>query len=172
VFKEYAMTLDDWNLIIQAHLSLIWCQWAMDPKNHSKTIGKMFEQFERKYENTKPLNIGTVLMASYPLFLFPQQADFDMIDFEQIDISMFHVLDGTKKDDKKYFCRRIRNALSHSRVRVNNGSIVFKDERKDGSDQFRAKVEINAYLRFIGGFMKEVKDQYFQRRKSTLNKRL
>lgn len=157
------MTWADWNLIIQAHLSLIWCQWAMDPQNHTKTIGQMRRTFNNEYENIEPLNIGTFLMASYPLFVFPQQADFESIDFSKIDTSKFRVLHGTKSNNKKRFCSRIRNALSHGKVEVKGDNMIFMDRRKDGSDQFRAEIVIGDYGKFIGDFMHEVKSQ-FQRR--------
>ncbi len=49
------MAETDWNLIIQGNISLIWCQWATDPKNRDKIIGQLLDEFQQQYRVT-PLN--------------------------------------------------------------------------------------------------------------------
>ena len=155
----------DWNLIIQANISLIWSQWSIDPKNRDKTIGKLLREFRKQYI-VPPLNIGSLLMAAYILFVYPQQAEFDKVDFERISTDGFYVHEGTPTTESRRFCSRIRNGLSHGRFKVGDNQIELTDQQRDGRDPFRATIQIDKFGEFINQFMSEVKKQYFERKQA------
>lgn len=156
----------DWDLVIQGNISLLWCEWCLRYENKDKTIGEALKIFSQKYENILPINVGLLLMASYLLFVYPQQTDFDNIDFDKIDINQFDVHEGTPKTDKKRFCSRIRNSLTHSRFGLHGERIEFHDQRNDETDKFRASISIKDFGNFINNFMFEVKDQHFKRKEA------
>lgn len=156
------MPTTDWNLIVQGNISLLWCLWSMQPENCEKTLSKLLHEFHSQYSNVKPLNIGSLLMASYILFVYPQQTEFDSIDFSRVDTNSFTVHEGTSKENKQRFCSRIRNGLTHGRFAVNSDQIELTDQRQDGSDPFRTTITVGAFGEFINNFMHEVKRQHFE----------
>lgn len=153
----------DWNLIVQGNISLIWCQWANDPRNRDKTVGQLLAEFHQRY-TVAPLNIGSLLMASYILFVYPQQAEFENADFARIDTSKFIVSKGTPNTEHKRFCSRIRNGLTHGRFTVNGEQIELCDQKNDGSDPFCTTISVGDFGQFISAFMLEMKNQHFDRR--------
>ncbi|MCC5848349.1 MAG: hypothetical protein JJU29_09660 [Verrucomicrobia bacterium] len=155
----------DWNIVVQSNISLIWCQWALDPTYEKKTIGELLVEFREKYK-IDPLNIGSLIMAAYPLFVFPQQAEFNAINFSEIDLSSFTVTEGTNTTDPKRFCSRIRNSLAHARFKVEQNNISFYDQTKNGGDNFSASISIQRFGSFINEFMLEVKNQFFLNEKT------
>ena len=154
------MTKTDWNLIVQGNISLLWCEWSMKPEHQDKPMKDVIEEFRKQFSNVLPLNIGTLLMASYILFVYPQQTEFNAIDFSQIDTSKFVVHQGTSSTETKRFCSRIRNGLTHGRFMVNSNQIELCDQKRDGKDQFRSTISIGAFGDFINKFMHEVKNQH------------
>ncbi len=157
------MSTTDWNLIIQGNLSLIWCQLCMKPENKDKTIKQLLNDFKSTYESIEPLNIGSLFMASYILFVYPKESDYKAIDFSKIDTSCFTVKEGTSNSNKDRFCCRIRNSLTHSRFSIEGDRISFLDYKKNEKDLFKASISIHKFGEFINNFMHEVKKQYFQR---------
>ncbi|MBN2375539.1 MAG: hypothetical protein JXD22_04005 [Sedimentisphaerales bacterium] len=153
----------NWDLIVQGSISLLWCQWSKKPENKDRSMGEVLEEFKEKYSNVEPLNIGTLLMASYILFVYPQQAEFDKADFSHIDTDKFIVHYGTQNTEKKRFCSRIRNGLTHGRFTVNGDQIELCDKKADGTDQFRSTIYVGDFGNFINGFMHEIKNQHFGR---------
>jgi len=155
----------DWELIIKADISLLWCEFSMRFENHDKCLGQVLCEFARQYAGTYPLNVGTLLMASYILFVYPQQTAFEAIDLAKIDTSGFKVHYGTPARDKRRFCSRIRNSLSHGRfwVEVEKKQIRFRDHRVvkgfNDADEFAATISITDLGEFINRFMLEVKQQ-------------
>jgi len=153
----------------------MWCQWAMDEKNWGKTVGQLLKEFNEN-EGVKPLNVGTLVMAAYPLFVYPQQTEFEKIDFSQINTSRFTVLTGKPTDptaDRKYFCRRIRNAVAHGNFKIVEDQVkdqiefvdyTFDKKSKQPKDFFKATITTLDFGAFINNFMSEVKRQYFQNR--------
>jgi hypothetical protein len=72
----------------------------MEPEHQDKLMKDVIEEFKKKFSNVLPLNIGTLLMASYILFVYPQQTEFDAIDFSQINTGKFVVHEGTSSTEK------------------------------------------------------------------------
>jgi len=126
-------------------------------------MGQVLDDFLKEYRNVSPFNPGLLLMASYILFVYPQQAEFEAINFLRIDTDKFIVHQGTPNTDKKRFCSRIRNGLTHARFTVNGDQIELCDKKKDGTDQFRSTISVGDFGNFINGFMHEVKNQHFER---------
>jgi len=135
----------------------------MQPDNQEKTLRQLLQEFSVKYSNVSPLNIGSLLMASYILFVYPRQAEFDATDFSKIETSKFVVHQGTANSDKKRFCSRIRNGLTHGRFVITGDEIELCDQKNNGSDQFRSTIRVCDFGDFINGFMHEVKNQHFRR---------
>jgi len=167
----------NWNLIIQAHLSLDWCHRAMDPKHKDKTVGQLRDDFKKEYEGVEPLNVGTLIMAAYPLFVYPEQTEFEKIDFSKINTSRFTVLTDPTADGKN-LCRRIRNALAHGNFKIVEGQIVegqivedqieFIDyeihkKSKQKINHFKATIATRDFGNFINNFMFTVKQQFQSR---------
>jgi len=155
----------NWNLIVQGNISLLWCQWSMQPENSDKSVGQLLREFHTQYSNVAPLNIGSLLMASYILFVYPQQAEYNNVDFSRIDFTGFQIHEGTPTSEPITFCRRIRNGLTHGRFTLNEDHIELTDKKQDGSDPFRATISFTAFGDFINAFMSEVKNQHFERKK-------
>lgn len=162
------MPTTDWNLIIQGNISLLWCQWCMDPMNRTKTLSTLLEEFYTQYQNVEPLNIGTLLMAAYILFVYPQQTEFENINFDAVPTGDFNVVTGTLTTEKKRFCARIRNSLAHGRFAVHSDLITLTDQKPDGKDKFEANISVTKFGIFINEFMHEVKNKhYIYREKGT-----
>ena len=150
----------DWNILLQGYLSLIWCQDSMSPNNQDKKVSNLLKEFKSKNEETEPLNMGSLLSAAYICFMYPQQAEFETLDFTKISIEKFSVSLGNF-GDSKYLCRRIRNSLAHVRFEILNGVFIFKDQKPDGSDKFEATITYKDFGDFLNSFFHEAKKQYF-----------
>ena len=155
----------DWNILVRGYLSLIWCQKCVDSKNSKKCVAELLEEFEHKYEGVSPLNIGTLISASYICLMYPQQTEFEEMDFATIDIGSFNVTVGNAPDSK-YLCRRIRNSLAHARFTINSSDdiIIFRDQKPEGTDKFEAKISISKYGDFLNEFFFCAKEQFFKRK--------
>lgn len=158
------MPKTDWNIIVQGSISLLWCQWSTKPENMNKSLGQLLDEFRTRYSNVEPFNIGTLLMWAYILFVYPQQAEFDAFDFSRVDTNSFTVHEGTPNTNKKRFCSRIRNALTHGRFAVNADQIELTDQKQDGADKFQTTITIANFGDFINSFMHEAKSQHFKRK--------
>jgi hypothetical protein len=157
------MPTTDWDIIIKGNISLLWCQWSTNPKNGDKKLSELLKEFHSQYNNIDPLNIGSLLMASYILFVYPQQSEFNSFDFSRVDTNHFTVHQGTSTTNKDRFCSRIRNALAHGRFAVNLDQIELSDQKTNGSDPFRTTILLVHFGEFINNFMDEVKRQHFER---------
>ncbi len=103
-------------------------------------------------------------MAAFILFVYPQQTEFEQVDFGRINIDGFHVHEGTPTSNPKRFCSRIRNGLSHGRFRLADGQIELTDQKRDGSDSFCTTISVGKFGDFINQFMLEAKNQHFKTR--------
>ncbi|WP_415720603.1 HEPN family nuclease [Photobacterium ganghwense] len=152
----------DWNLLVQGYLSLNWCQETMKPSNQNKSVSSLLSEFKDKNAGTPPLNLGTMLSAAYLCLMYPQQSEFQNMDFSKIDTSCFIVIEG-ENGDSKYICRRIRNSLAHARFQIVDDLFVFFDQRTNGKIPFKAEIKIQAFGEFLNSFFFEAKEQHFNR---------
>jgi hypothetical protein len=75
----------DWNLIIQGNISLLWIQECLNLANGGKAINELLKDFRAKNDNCHILNVGTVFMAAYILFVYPKESDFINSDLTSIN---------------------------------------------------------------------------------------
>ncbi|HMQ03801.1 MAG TPA: hypothetical protein PKD26_07785 [Pyrinomonadaceae bacterium] len=149
----------DWSLIVQGNISLLWIQETLNRKD--KKVEEILIDFRNRYEGLDPLNPGLLMMASYLLFVYPQQAEFEALDFSRIKTGDFEVKEGTSTADARRFCSRIRNSLTHARFELIDERIEFRDERS-GNDLFHATVEISKFGEFVNDFFFEAIRQHFR----------
>ena len=82
--------MTDWSLVSKGLLGIYWLMECNRVENADLTLIELYSKnFAKKWNNERLLNSGVLMMASYILFVYPQQADFDRIDFSEIDISKF-----------------------------------------------------------------------------------
>ena len=62
--------MTDWNLVIQSNISLLWLNECMKKSNQNKKVEDLMKEFQARNENVGILNSGTLMMASYFLFLY------------------------------------------------------------------------------------------------------
>ncbi|GLQ32744.1 hypothetical protein [Litoribrevibacter albus] len=153
-------TTTDWNILIQGYMSLIWCQESTKPENQNKKVSELLSEFQKRNNGVLPLNIGSMLSAAYICFMYPQQSEFDELDFSAIDTSCFSIKLG-KKNDSKYICRRIRNSLAHAHFEIFNSSFRFLDQTSQGKDRFEAEIKIKDFGSFLNDFFHISKNQSF-----------
>ncbi len=73
--------MTDWNLVIQSNISLLWLNECMKKSNQNKKVEDLMKEFQARNENVGILNSGTLMMASYFLFLYPrEQEGFDVCE--------------------------------------------------------------------------------------------
>jgi hypothetical protein len=152
----------DWNILLQGYLSLIWCQNSMAPEDQNKKVSDLLLEFQNANEGVNPFNIGSVLSAAYICFMYPQQTEFDNLNFQRISTEKFSITLGND-GDAKYRCRRIRNSLAHARFQIINGLFVFKDQKTNGSDKFEITIKVEHFGAFLNDFFHECKNQYFNK---------
>lgn len=158
--------MTNWDLIIKGNLSLLWIQETLKPENKSKTVGELRKNFENKNEQTQPLNIGTLFMAAYPLFLYPLESG--NIDTNKIQLSDFKfITKGNKPNnetDNEYLIRRLRNSIAHGNLTMDTNMIIkFEDNNKSKSNPFVAEIHFSKFGEFINQFMFEAKNQHFNK---------
>lgn len=158
--------MTDWNLIIQGNISLLWIKECCkaDP---NETIGGLIKKHQAKYEGVPFLNIGTLMMASYLLFLYPREQQIIEIA-KNIDTSKFEmIVKGSMRNaetENQYICRRMRNSLAHGKFVIDYDSeiIYFKDDN-NGVNHFHAKIYYADFGNFINDYMLCAKTAYFHR---------
>ncbi|MGV6938645.1 hypothetical protein ACWA2B_24955 [Paenibacillus sp. CMM36] len=64
----------NWNLILQGNISLLWIQETMKPENKDKKVGELLDTFVNKNKGCSVSNIGSLIMASYLLLVYPKEA--------------------------------------------------------------------------------------------------
>ena len=155
----------DWNLVVQGNISLLWIQECL--KNKDKTVGELLKEYMEKNENCEILNLGTLIMASYLLLLYPRERELTSIDWDKIRTPEFNFCEGRYKD-KSDLVRRIRNSLAHAHFNV-DPVITFEDWRQVNSnnqkeDYFKVQFKFCDYGNFINDFFLEVKRQHFEKK--------
>ncbi|GEM_PF-1398007 len=167
--KEEKKTNTDWNLVVKTDLIVGWLNDLGREENQNKTIEQMINEYKEKYEGTTPFDFSIAFAASYLLFVYPQQTEYENLNVEKIDISSFRIRkqgDPPRKGDTKKFFRRIRNSLTHAHFKIENETIIFNDFDFDKNatiiDEFEAEISIVDYIKFFRDFMFVVKDKYFK----------
>ncbi|MCD4792418.1 MAG: hypothetical protein K8R54_04235 [Bacteroidales bacterium] len=160
--------MTDWNLIIQGNISLLWIQETLKPENRNKTINELLIDFKNEYEQTEPLNIGTLFMATYLLFLYPRESEIININISKAQISDFYIkTKGNKQSNEtenEYFIRRLRNSIAHGNFIIDTDlKIKFEDNNKSKSNLFVAEIHLPKFGKFINEFMLEAKNQHFNK---------
>lgn len=166
----------DWNLIIQGNISLLWNQECLKPENRKKTIEELLSEFRLKYENCGILNCGTLFMATYLLFVYPKEKEFESCDKSNLKTDAFKITDNdyvkNKIVDSSYIVRRIRNSLAHGNFTIEEDVITFEDwvpnEKELKPDYFKCKIRVGEFGNFINSFMFEIKNQRFGSSRETL----
>lgn len=159
--------MTDWKLISKGFLGIYWIMECNKTENAERTLIDVYSKhFGKDWNGESLLNSGVLMMSSYLLFVYPQQADFDSIDFSVIDISKFKIIqqDGDNSKSKK-FCGRLRNSISHSRFVVDEETNVinFKDNKPDGSDKIEFEIGVVDFGNFIDNFAHTVNEQMIER---------
>lgn len=167
-------TLADLNLMINGNISLAWIQECLKPENQDMKVHELLTEYRNKNDNAELFNTSILLMASYLFFVYAKEKDFNGRDYSFVDISKFKVTDCEENNhDSNYICRRVRNALAHSRVHIDeNLQMTFEDfkliriSRTDyrETDYFRCTISCVDFGNFINDFMLGLKDRYFSKR--------
>lgn len=165
-------TLEDLSLMTQGNISLLWIQECIDADNQDMTVGELLKKFRKENDNADIFNPSLLLMASYLFFVYAKEKDFNVRNYSFVDVSKFNVLEcESTRRDSNYICRRIRNALAHSRVHIDeNLQITFKDfqydknNRNNTTDHFECTISFADFGKFINDFFFGVKNRYFRNR--------
>ncbi|MDA1675403.1 hypothetical protein [Bacillus cereus group sp. TH152-1LC] len=159
-------TLDDLSLMILGKISLSWIQECLNPANKDEKVGDLLEKFQKNNNNASIGNQSIILMAAYLFFVYPKEKDFKIGDYSFVDASKFNVSSWGKKRGKYHLCRRIRNALAHSSVHIDeNGQMTFEDTNPyDETDVFKCTISVGDFGTFIEKFMNKSKDRFFENR--------
>lgn len=161
----------DWNVLTQGYLSLIWCQESQNPENQNKKVSELLQDFKRRNENIMPLNIGSMLSAAYICFVYPQQKQYEQLNFDNLDISKFkHLLEPKKTYNNKSFLRRIRNSLSHAKFEINADNFIFYDGQN--TIDFKVTISILEFGIFLNNFFHESKNQFFNLNNKSLERNI
>jgi len=132
------------NYVLQAYLSIMWCEACMRPENSNLKIGELLKTFTNQNENIKPFNIGTLYMAANSIFAYLQGhfEDDTTVDYKEIDTEKFSLIEGSPAPtEKRNFLNRIRNSIAHGRFEIsNNGLFTFSDQGKNGTNEFKASI--------------------------------
>jgi len=134
-----------------------------DEDNANKTLLEILENNQSSLfiKDERVLNVGVLIMASYVLFVYPQQTEFNHLDFSKIDISKFKItFQEGDNNDSETLCRRLRNSITHARFEVihDDQVIKFKDE-KHGKDRVEFEIDTLSMGSFIDSFIREVNRQ-------------
>ena len=155
--------MTDWKLISQGLLGIYWIHASNKIENADKTLQELYgKDFNQLWKGERLLNNGVLMMASYLLFVIPQQADFNNIDFSVIDTSKFKILhQDSDHSDKKKFCRRLRNSIAHVRYTIDscNNKISFTDCTTQGTDKIEFEIGSVDFVEFIDNFSQIVNQQ-------------
>lgn len=123
----------DWDIVVKGFITVLWCARSCELSDSSKPFDGVFSDFLKETSfGVLPMNIGTMMMASYLMFVYPRQRELDSLPYQHISIDRF-AQGEEAATDKKTFIRRLRNALAHGRWDVEADRICFKDRRWSAS---------------------------------------
>jgi hypothetical protein len=155
--------MTDWKLLNQASIGINWLKEINEAENAKKTLLEILTENKASLfiKDERVLNVGVLIMASYILFVYPQQAEFDQLDFSKVDISKFKITFQEKDNsDPKTFCRRLRNSIAHAKFIVMHKEqiIQFKDDN-NGVNRIAFEIDTVSMGSFIDNFILEVNRQ-------------
>lgn len=162
-------TLADFDLMFQGNISLLWIQECRKKGNEDRKVGELLKEFQEDYGDIDIYNKSVLIMASYLFFVYAKEKDFIGRDYSFVDTSKFKI-HKCKYDtpDNDYICRKVRNALAHSRVHIDeNGLITFEDYKLRGTKKinyFNCTISYIEFGNFIYDFMFGLRDRYFSNR--------
>lgn len=153
--------MTDWSLVKDGVLAIEWLAETNDVNNSKKVILDLWmEKFRPKYPGARLFNKGVLMMASYLLFIYIKENEYNTFNYEEIDTSEFKIIKAEKPHKtSKDICRRIRNSISHSRFEIIGETITFEDSLKDGTDFIKLEIGIVKFGEFISNFLNEVYSQ-------------
>ena len=149
--KLVAMDHFNAELLIAANRSLHWIFQSFDAyqKRPGTTIGEALAPHV-KGSSCELINPGLVLAAAYIYFLYPKETAIHRLNLDSLDTSAFRLDHPMPTKD---LLRRLRNSLAHGRFEINDsGRFEFQDQRHDGSDAFRAWIDLRDFGDFVDNF--------------------
>ena len=153
--------MTDWNLVKDGILAIEWLAETSDGENSKKVILDLWlEKFHPKYPGARLFNKGVLMMASYLLFIYIKENEYNKFDYSNIKTNDFQIIkeDKQHKTSKK-ICRRIRNSISHSRFEIVDTTITFEDSLPNGTDYIKLEIGTVKFGEFISNFLNEVYNQ-------------
>jgi hypothetical protein len=153
--------MTDFSLVNDGVLAIEWLSETDKVENADKTLLNLWnEKFRPKYGKAKIFNKGSLIMASYLFFVYIKESEYSNFDFSKVDYSNFTILTESKPHDTGIkLTNRLRNSISHGRFNVSNDYVIFEDERPDGSDYIKFKINIVEFGEFLSYFLIEVQKQ-------------
>lgn len=155
--------MTDWDLVNKGILGLKWIMESNDLNNADLSLRELHNQkFLNDWGDERLLNSGVLMMSAYLFFVYPQQADFEDINFEAIALPIYNLINAESPiDSNATFCRRLRNSISHGRFAVNHETniINFKDENHHGNNEIEFEIEIVEFGTFTTNFAQAVNEQ-------------
>lgn len=157
--------MTDFNLIIQAQFCLLWAQECQNPKNSNKNVSQLLRVFNKKHQNIPPLNKGSLIMASYILFVYPKENELTEEFLNKIDTSKFNIIDAPINAplNSAFILRKLRNSLAHGKFIDENNFFTFEDweEIKGSQDRkfyFKATIGLKDFGVLINNFFSKTKE--------------
>ncbi|WP_225999822.1 hypothetical protein [Paenibacillus sp. BJ-4] len=80
----------------QGNKIFLWIQETMKPENKDKKVGELLDTFMNKNKGCSVLNIGSLIMASYLLLVYPKE-ELSYKDILKIDQYNIEIIVGEKK---------------------------------------------------------------------------
>ena len=153
--------MTDWSLVNDGVLAIEWLAETNKVENANETLLNLWnEKFRAKYGKARIFNNGTLIMASYLFFVYIKESEYSNFDFSKVDYSNFTILTESKPHDGGIkLTNRLRDSISHGRFNVSDDYIIFEDEKPDGTDYIRFKINIVKFGEFLSSFLIEVKKQ-------------
>lgn len=165
--------MTDWNLVSKGWLGIYWIMLSDNGENAKKTMETVYaEHCANNWPHERLLNPGVLMMASYLLFVYPQQADFDNIDYSEIDVSDFKIIaQQNNHSNTKRFCSRLRNSITHARFTVNESTkmINFIDFNQAGQNRIEFEIGFVEFGLFIDKFAHIINEQMIDRSTESFN---
>lgn len=144
----------DWNVVTQGFLTVLWCSQSCAEAESKNSFADVFSAFLRdKSYGVLPINVGTLMMASYLMFVYPRERELEELPYDNIDIAAFNQTIGAI-EDKVAFIRKLRNALAHGRWRVINETIEFQNASR-GEVNWEAAVHPLEFGEFLNQFYRK-----------------
>jgi hypothetical protein len=151
----------NWDLVEKGWLGVEWIIRSNDIKNADKTLKDLYgEQIAPNWNGERLFNEGVLMMASYLLFVYPIERDFDKIDPTSLEFSDFTILTDVLnqfQSDKLLFLKRIRNSIAHARYNIKNNVITMSDFNQQHTNNIEFSIGLVNFGIFIQKFAVELR---------------